>query len=75
MKGCTELTKDEVIAIDGKTVRGSYDDSRSLCAIHMVNALRPKMAPVLDNIKFIENLTRSPISQSYSNWLIYRAIW
>jgi hypothetical protein len=37
MKDCTELTKGEVIAIDGKTVRGSYDDSRGLGAIHMVN--------------------------------------
>ncbi len=33
MKDCTELTKGEVIAIDSKTVRGSYDDSRGLGAI------------------------------------------
>lgn len=38
MKDCCELTKGEVVAIDGKTVRGSYDDSRGLGAIHMVNA-------------------------------------
>ena len=38
MKSCCELTDGEVIAIDGKTVRGSYDDSRGLGAIHMVNA-------------------------------------
>lgn len=38
MKDCCELTNGEVIAIDGKTVRGSYDDSRGLGAIHMVNA-------------------------------------
>lgn len=38
MKDCCEQTKGEVIAIDGKTVRGSYDDSRGLGAIHMVNA-------------------------------------
>lgn len=38
MKDCSELTKGEVVAIDGKTVRGSYDDSRELDAIHMVNA-------------------------------------
>lgn len=37
MKDCCELTKGEVIAIDGKTVRGSYDDSRGLGAIHMVS--------------------------------------
>ena len=33
-----ELTKGEVVAIDGKTVRGSYDDTRGLGVIHMVNA-------------------------------------
>lgn len=38
MKDCCELSKGEVVAIDGKTVRGSYDDSRGLGAIHMVNA-------------------------------------
>ena len=38
MKDCYELTKGEVVAIDGKTVRGSYDDSRGLGTIHMVNA-------------------------------------
>ena len=38
MKDCCELTEGEVIAIDGKTVRGSYDDSNGLDAIHMVNA-------------------------------------
>lgn len=38
MKDCCDLTKGEVIAIDGKTVRGSYDNSRGLGAIHMVNA-------------------------------------
>lgn len=37
MKDCCELTKDEVIAIDGKAVRGSYDNSRGLGAIHMVH--------------------------------------
>ena len=38
MKECHKLTDGEVIAIDGKTVRGSYDKSRGQSAIHMVNA-------------------------------------
>lgn len=38
MKDCSELTKGEVVSIDGKTVLGSYDDSRGLGAIHMVNS-------------------------------------
>lgn len=38
MKECHKLTDGEVIAIDGKTVRGSYDKFRGQSAIHMVNA-------------------------------------
>ncbi|MDV7106402.1 ISAs1 family transposase, partial [Vibrio sp. TH_r3] len=38
MKECCELTDGEVVAIDGKTVRGSYDKSKGLGTIHMVNA-------------------------------------
>jgi predicted transposase YbfD/YdcC len=33
-----EVTKDRVIAIDGKTLRGSYDHDRDRAAIHMVSA-------------------------------------
>lgn len=33
-----ELTTDRVIAIDGKTLRGSYDHERGRAAIHMVSA-------------------------------------
>lgn len=38
MKDCHELTSGEVIAIDGKTVKGSYNKSKDQQAIHMVNA-------------------------------------
>jgi len=38
MKACHELTDGEVIAIDGKTVKGSYNKSKDQQAIHMVNA-------------------------------------
>lgn len=38
MKDCHEITEGEVIAIDGKTVRGSYNKSKDRSAIHMVNA-------------------------------------
>ncbi|MEZ9631454.1 ISAs1 family transposase [Vibrio breoganii] len=38
MRDCHELTEGEVIAIDGKTVRGSYSKSKERSAIHMVNA-------------------------------------
>ncbi len=39
MKDCHTLTDGEVIAIDGETLRGSYDRSKGKGTIHMVNAL------------------------------------
>nr|WP_158118629.1 ISAs1 family transposase [Vibrio cidicii] len=38
MKDCHTLTDGEVIAIDGKTLRGSYDRSKGKGTIHTVNA-------------------------------------
>ena len=38
MKDCHVLTDCEVIAIDGKTLRGSYNRSKGKGTIHMVNA-------------------------------------
>ncbi len=38
MKDCHTLTDGEVIAIDGKTLRDSYDRSKGKETIHMVNA-------------------------------------
>ncbi|OOE33498.1 ISAs1 family transposase [Salinivibrio kushneri] len=38
MKSCHELIDGEVIAIDGKTLKGSYNRATDQAAIHMVNA-------------------------------------
>jgi hypothetical protein len=38
MNDCHSATKVDVIAIDGKTVRGSYDKSNKRGAIHMMSA-------------------------------------
>ena len=38
VRGVSELTRGEVVAIDGKTLRRSYDSSRGRSAIHMVSA-------------------------------------
>lgn len=54
IKSCCELTDGEVIAIDGKTVRGSYDDSRGLGAIHMVNAFATENGVCLGQHKVYE---------------------
>jgi len=38
MKKVTNLTKEEIIALDGKTLRRSFDVTAEKSAIHMVNA-------------------------------------
>ena len=38
VRGISELTQGEVVAIDGKTLRRSYDRSCGKAAIHMVSA-------------------------------------
>lgn len=38
MKDCRTLTNGEVIAIDGKTLRGPYERSKGKGTIHMENA-------------------------------------
>ena len=54
MKECSELTEGEVIAIDGKTVCGSYDSSRGRGAIHMVNAFATENGVSLGQHKVFE---------------------
>lgn len=51
MRDCHELTDGEVIAIDGKTVCGSYDKSRGRAAIHMVNAFATANGVCLGQLK------------------------
>ena len=51
MQACHEVTEGEVIAIDGKTVRGSYDKSRRRGAIHMVSAFSAANNMVLGQLK------------------------
>ncbi|QTF93968.1 MAG: ISAs1 family transposase [Halomonas sp. BM-2019] len=38
MKACHEVTDGAVVAIDGKTLRGSYCRGKDKAAIHMVSA-------------------------------------
>lgn len=42
MQVCHEITDGEIIAIDGKTIRGSYDKGKRKGAIHMVSILDRK---------------------------------
>jgi predicted transposase YbfD/YdcC len=51
MKEAELSTKGEIIAIDGKTVRGSYDKKGKQSAIHMVSAFAAENGVVLGQIK------------------------
>jgi predicted transposase YbfD/YdcC len=51
MQSCEFMTGGSVVAIDGKTVRGSYNKNKSLSAIHMVSAFCTKNNQVIGQIK------------------------
>ena len=54
MKSCHQATDGEVIAIDGKTARRSYDKSKKKGPIHMVSAFSAANKVVLGQIKTSE---------------------
>ena len=54
MKACHQATDGDVIAIDGKTVRSSYDKSRRRGPIHMVSAFAAANGVVLGQVKTVE---------------------
>lgn len=51
MQDCHTLTNGEVIAIDGKTARGSYNKSKAKGAIHMVNAFATRNGMSIGQVK------------------------
>lgn len=51
MKSCHQVSNGEIVAIDGKTVRGSYDKSKDKGAIHMVSAFSAANNLVLGQVK------------------------
>ncbi|WP_133154646.1 ISAs1 family transposase, partial [Vibrio splendidus] len=51
MKDCHETTEGEVIAIDGKTLRGTYNKDKRCGAIHMVSAFSAANQVVLGQVK------------------------
>ncbi|WP_299022915.1 ISAs1 family transposase, partial [uncultured Photobacterium sp.] len=54
MKSCHEVTNGEVIAIDGKTLRSTYDKGRRQGAIHMVSAFSAANQVVIGQVKTSE---------------------
>jgi predicted transposase YbfD/YdcC len=51
MQSCHTLTEGEVIAIDGKTARGSYNKAKAKGAIHMVNAFATRNGMSIGQVK------------------------
>lgn len=51
MRAGHEIIDGDVIAIDGKTIRGSYDKSKRKGAIHMVSAFSTEYGVVLGQVK------------------------
>ena len=51
MKAISELTEGEVVAIDGETLRRSFDNASGKAAIHMVSAWASKNGLVLGQVK------------------------
>ncbi|ANP78023.1 hypothetical protein A134_16680 [Vibrio crassostreae 9CS106] len=51
MKDCHETTEGEVIAIDGKTLRGTYNKDKRCGAIHMVSTFSAANQVVLGQVK------------------------
>ncbi len=54
MKSITKITNGEVVALDGKTLRGSYDKSSAQSAIVMVSAWATVNKLVLGQVKVNE---------------------
>ncbi|GAB2581474.1 ISAs1 family transposase [Nitrincola alkalisediminis] len=54
MKSCHTLTEGSIIAIDGKTLRSSYDKSRRRGAIHMISAFCVENSMVIGQLKTAE---------------------
>jgi len=54
MKSCCEMTHGEVIAIDGKTLKGSFKNKSKSDSIHMVSAFASVNSVVLGQVKTSE---------------------
>ncbi|ODY79886.1 hypothetical protein BBM29_06960 [Vibrio parahaemolyticus] len=59
MKNCHEVTKGDVVAIDGKTIRGTYNKDKRCGAIHMVSAFSAANQTVLGQVKTADKSNES----------------
>jgi hypothetical protein len=70
MQAACEQIEEEVVAIDGKTLCGSYDSHSNKAALHMVSARgRVRITWPSDRSKPKRNPTRSPpFRSSWRPW-------
>lgn len=66
MQATSKRTDGELIAIDGKTLRSSYDRDSRQSTIHMVRAFAAHNRLVLGQIKTDASLTKWPPFRNYS---------
>jgi len=70
-----EITSGQVVAIDGKTLRRSYDAASSKSAIHMVSAWATLNHITLVRLLSMRRATRSPRSRNCWISLMFQAEW
>lgn len=65
MKSCHTLIEESIIAIGGKSLRSSYDNSRQCGAIHMISAYCVENSMVIVQLKTAEKTIRQRRFESY----------
>ena len=68
MKDCHEVTEGEVVAIDGKTLRGTYNKDKRCGAIHMVSAFSAANQVVLGLVKTADKSNEIKRSLNSLRW-------
>ena len=68
MQATSERTDGELIAIDGKTLRSSYDRDSRQSTIHMVSAFAAQNRLVLGQVKRMPSPTKLPPFRNYSQY-------
>ncbi len=71
MRDCHSSNDKDVIAIDGKTLRHSYDKSRRRGAIHVISAFSTMHSLVIGQSRRMRNLMRLQLSQNFLTcWIL-----
>jgi predicted transposase YbfD/YdcC len=75
IRAAAEITKGQVVAIDGKTLRGSYDTKSGKAAIHMVSARASASRLVLGQVKTEEKSNEIAAIPELTDFFGYRSLY